>query len=93
MPLTFKEQPREMVGMDEWHLSSCVKLHHDPVFMVGHALWPFPALAWRLSHLPQNPREEMKGKINLYFPVLHSSALPVPHISQRGYSHTHLFLS
>ena len=51
MPLTFKEQPREMVGMDEWHLSSCVKLHHDPVFMVGHALWPFPALAWRLSHL------------------------------------------
>lgn len=32
MPLTFKEQPREMVGMDEWHLSSCVKLRHDPVF-------------------------------------------------------------
>lgn len=22
MPLTFKEQPREMVGMDEWHVQS-----------------------------------------------------------------------
>lgn len=51
---------------------------HDPVFMAGHALWPFPALAWRLSHLPQKPREAMKGKINLYFasPTLKCLASP-----------------
>lgn len=61
-------------------------------FMAGHALWPFPALAWRLSHLPQKPREAMKGKINLYFasPTLKCLASLM---SPCEIIHTHLFLS
>lgn len=75
--------------MDKGHLHSCIRLRHNPGFMAGHVLWPLPTLAWTLSHLPQNPMEAMKGKINLYFasPILvclaSSSDLPLrlyPHL-------------
>lgn len=56
--------------------------------MAGHALWPFPALAWRLSHLPQNTREAMKGKTNLYFASPTLKRLASPSCLQLGYSHT-----